>query len=344
MTSTNGATLGPIQFSQETGSGPGVYLWYGKATVAGDISLTLENPDAGYMVVAAYVIHADEGELIEAMAASTSDGTASAVAITNTYSFAEEKTGLILEAMSTYAGGGVVSTGGVVFDATNADTVKRSVGSASFSSATAYRSSYALSGDNRKVAVGGIAFTSSEPPPPPPPVAFPDRTRLHPTNTYNVLFIPIDDMRPLINAYGETDPLRPITPNMDRLADSGVMFANAHCQQAVCNASRASLLTGLRSDTTRCWKLDTHFRTTVPSIITLPQHFGDNGYNVHGIGKIYHGINSANQDEALSWKDGWANPSTGNTWYEIAKAAAEDHGQGGCDHDNRIHNKRQRDV
>jgi hypothetical protein len=159
-----------------------------------------------------------------------------------------------------------------------------------------------------------------------PPVASPDRERLFPTNSYNVLFIAIDDMRPLIDAYGETDPLQPITPQMDRLAASGVMFANAHCQQAVCNASRASLLTGLRPDTTMCWKLDTHFRTPLPNIITLPQHFGANGYRAHGIGKIYHGINPANQDAALSWNEGWGDPSTGNTWYEAAKAAAEDGG------------------
>jgi len=159
-----------------------------------------------------------------------------------------------------------------------------------------------------------------------PPVASPDRTRLHPTNTYNVLFIPIDDMRPLINAYGEDEPLQPSTPNMDRLADSGVWFANAHCQQAVCNASRASLMTGLRPDTTMCWKLDTHFRTPLPDIITLPQHFGNQGYTVHGIGKIYHGISSHNQDEALSWKDGWTSPQTPYKWYETDKAIAEDGG------------------
>jgi len=153
-----------------------------------------------------------------------------------------------------------------------------------------------------------------------------DRDRLFPTNSYNVLFIAIDDMRPLIDAYGATDPLQPITPQMDRLAASGVMFANAHCQQAVCNASRASLLTGLRPDTTMCWKLDTHFRTPLPDIITLPQHFGANGYRAHGIGKIYHSTNPTWQDDPLSWNEGWASSSTGYTWYETAKAVLEDAG------------------
>jgi iduronate 2-sulfatase len=158
------------------------------------------------------------------------------------------------------------------------------------------------------------------------PVASPQRARLHPEGNYNVLFIPIDDMRPLINAYGETEPLQPSTPQMDRLAERGIIFANAHCQQAVCNASRASLMTGLRPDTTRCWKLDTFFRDQVPNITTLPQHFGDQGYTVHGVGKIYHSTNPTAQDDPASWNDGWSSSSTGNTWYEIAKAAAEDGG------------------
>jgi iduronate 2-sulfatase len=133
-------------------------------------------------------------------------------------------------------------------------------------------------------------------------------------------------MRPLINAYGETEPLLPITPYMDQIASNGVMFANAHCQQAVCNASRASLLTGLRPDTTKCWKLDTHFRTVLPDIITLPQHFGDNGYQVHGIGKIYHGTNEYRHDVPLSWTNGWSSSATSYVWYESAKAALEDAG------------------
>ncbi|NDV63190.1 sulfatase [Puniceicoccales bacterium CK1056] len=163
-------------------------------------------------------------------------------------------------------------------------------------------------------------------------VTFGDRPRLLPAGNYNVLFIPIDDFRVLINAYGETEPLRPITPNMDRLTEQGVSFSNAHCQQAVCNASRASLMTGLRPDTTRCWKLDTFFRDTVGyDLKTLPQHFADQGYSTHGIGKIYHNTNSTSQDDnpsgARSWSDGWdANAKGAHVWYEAGKAAQEDAG------------------
>jgi arylsulfatase A-like enzyme len=101
----------------------------------------------------------------------------------------------------------------------------------------------------------------------------------------NVLFIAVDDLRPTIGAYG--DPYAR-TPNLDRLARSGVTFLRAYAQQALCNPSRASLMTGLRPDSIRVWDLDTDFRTTVPDVVTLPQHFMRHGYRTVQIGKIYH--------------------------------------------------------
>lgn len=57
----------------------------------------------------------------------------------------------------------------------------------------------------------------------------------------NVLFIAIDDLRPELGCYGT----RALTPNIDRLAAAGVRFDRASCNQAVCGASRLSLMTGL---------------------------------------------------------------------------------------------------
>lgn len=101
----------------------------------------------------------------------------------------------------------------------------------------------------------------------------------------NVLFIAVDDLRPTIGAYG--DPYAK-TPNLDRLAASGVTFLQAHAQQALCNPSRASLLTGLRPDSIGVWDLETDFRANVPDVVTLPQHFMRHGYRTVQIGKIYH--------------------------------------------------------
>lgn len=101
----------------------------------------------------------------------------------------------------------------------------------------------------------------------------------------NVLFFFVDDLRPNLGCYGDKAAL---TPNIDRLAGSGVLFTHAYCQQAVSNPSRTSLLTGLRPDESGVTDLETHFRDNVPDVVTLPQLFMNNGYLTLGAGKVYH--------------------------------------------------------
>ena len=62
----------------------------------------------------------------------------------------------------------------------------------------------------------------------------------------NVLFIAVDDLKPLLGCYGA--PLVR-SPNIDRLAARGVLFERAFANQAVCAPSRNSLMTGLRPQT-----------------------------------------------------------------------------------------------
>ena len=101
----------------------------------------------------------------------------------------------------------------------------------------------------------------------------------------NILFIAVDDLRPSIGCYGDAVA---VTPNIDRLAKRGVRFDQAYCQVAVCNPSRASLMTGLRPDTLGIWTLPIHFREAKPNAVTLPQWLRQNGYTAVGHGKIYH--------------------------------------------------------
>jgi len=101
----------------------------------------------------------------------------------------------------------------------------------------------------------------------------------------NILFIAIDDLRPSIGCYG--DPVAQ-TPNIDRLAAMGVQFNRAYCQVAVCNPSRASLMTGQRPDQLGVWTLPIHFREAQPDAITMPQWFRRFGYTAISHGKIYH--------------------------------------------------------
>ena len=118
-----------------------------------------------------------------------------------------------------------------------------------------------------------------------------------------MLFIAVDDLRPTLGCYGDSVV---ISPNFDRLASRGIVFNHAYCQQAVCNPSRSSIMTGLRPDQIGVTNLISHFRTKYPDIVTLPQAFRKKGYDAVGIGKIFHGAKSS-QDEVS-----WSKPSFSN--------------------------------
>ncbi len=114
----------------------------------------------------------------------------------------------------------------------------------------------------------------------------------------NVLFIAVDDLKPLLNAYGES---RMKTPNIDRLARMGTVFLNNYCQQAVCAPTRASLLTGQRPDYTQVWDLETLMRDKNPDILTLPQYFRQNGYTTAGLGKVFDSRAVDKETDKPSW-------------------------------------------
>ncbi len=113
----------------------------------------------------------------------------------------------------------------------------------------------------------------------------------------NVLFIAVDDLRGTLGCLGDEIA---VTPNIDKLAGEGTVFLNAYCQQAVCNPSRASVITGLRPDTLKVWDLKTHFREHHPSIVTLPQYFKKHGYYTQSFGKVLHGQGPPSTDPP-SW-------------------------------------------
>ena len=113
----------------------------------------------------------------------------------------------------------------------------------------------------------------------------------------NVLFIVADDLGCSLGCYGDPDVR---SPNIDRLAARGMHFEHAYCQYPVCNPSRSSFLTGLRPDATKILENTIYFRDTLPSVVTLPQLFRENGYFTASLGKIFHDAASFPQDEK-SW-------------------------------------------
>lgn len=114
----------------------------------------------------------------------------------------------------------------------------------------------------------------------------------------NILFIAVDDLKPLINAYGQNQM---VTPNFDRLIKSGAMFENAEVQQAVCGPSRASVMTGTYPDRTKVWDLQTDFRESSPTLISMPEYLISQGYTTTAVGKIYHKGSSSPGHDGKSW-------------------------------------------
>ena len=123
------------------------------------------------------------------------------------------------------------------------------------------------------------------------------------TQKPNVLFIIADDLNCDLGTYGH--PMVQ-SPYMDKLAATGLVFENAHCQYPLCGPSRASLMTGLYADQTKIKQNRIYVRQTVPDVVTLGQKFREVGYNAVRIGKIYHydnpgSIGTSSFDDVYTW-------------------------------------------
>ena len=113
----------------------------------------------------------------------------------------------------------------------------------------------------------------------------------------NILFIAIDDQNDWIGCLGGHPEVK--TPNIDKLAERGTVFLNAHCQAPLCNPSRTSLMTGLRPSTTGVCGLSPWFRTLdeFKDLVSLPQYLNKHGYKTFTTGKIYHGGNGRRKND-----------------------------------------------
>ncbi|MEL0096528.1 MAG: sulfatase [Planctomycetaceae bacterium] len=123
------------------------------------------------------------------------------------------------------------------------------------------------------------------------------------TEKPNVLFLICDDLNCDIGVYGH-----PVvqTPNIDRLAERGVLFRNAHCQYPLCGPSRASFMTGMYPDQTLVRRNARYLREHIPNVLTIPQVFRQDDYFAVRIGKVFHynvprHIGTSGHDDPYSW-------------------------------------------
>lgn len=134
----------------------------------------------------------------------------------------------------------------------------------------------------------------------------------------NVLFLISDDLRVQLG-YSAGSIQFPYkispqmhTPHLDQLASRSAVFHRAYVQQALCNPSRTSALTGRRPDTTRVYSSKEIFRSSGGNFTTLPQLFKENGYLTLSIGKIFHPDDREEQlvTDELSWSEpAWEAPN-----------------------------------
>lgn len=120
--------------------------------------------------------------------------------------------------------------------------------------------------------VGFLAVNAESPSPPP-----------------NVVLIMCDDLNDYIEPLGGHPQAR--TPNLNRLARSGVTFRQAHTNIPICGSSRASMFTGIYPHNSGCFGFNNWTGYGVlKNSRTFMDHFRANGYDTLGTGKLMHHV------------------------------------------------------
>lgn len=98
----------------------------------------------------------------------------------------------------------------------------------------------------------------------------------------NILLITMDQLRHDTLGFRGCFPVR--TPNLDRLAAEGTVFAAAYTPSPICVPARAALMTGLLPCDTGVYYNDGFWADALP---TLPGLLSNNGYYTLAVGKMH---------------------------------------------------------
>ena len=107
----------------------------------------------------------------------------------------------------------------------------------------------------------------------------------------NILYITVDDMNDWVGCLGGHPQIQ--TPNIDRLAERGVLFANAHCVVPACSGSRAANWSGLSPVNNGVYGNGQKLEKTLPGAMVLTRDLAGQGYKTFGTGKLFHGNNES---------------------------------------------------
>lgn len=115
----------------------------------------------------------------------------------------------------------------------------------------------------------------------------------------NVLFISLDDMNDWVAPLSGHP--QALTPELDRFAETGVLFRRNYTASPGCNPSRSAVLTGLHPTTSGMYSNYQDWREVpaLQEVSTIGQHFRESGYYTAGAGKIFH----YSQVDSTGWDD-----------------------------------------
>lgn len=132
----------------------------------------------------------------------------------------------------------------------------------------------------------------------------------------NLLFIMVDDLNEWCGPLGGHPQTR--TPNLDRLAHSGMTFTNAHCAYALCNPSRTALLTGVNPWNSGIWGNEQDWRhaATLAGKPVLPEYLQGQGWFTAAAGKIFHASHGGPEGRLTGWHGGRRGFELDHAWNE----------------------------
>ena len=311
VTASTAQLQGPVSVQSAVDTNPGSHIFYYHVVYPGSVDLRVHANANSTAESCVFVLRSDAGAPIEALSTASLDAP---VLGTNemVHTFGSSTAGFLVESFSSTSDS-IVSH---QLDAEiNEDLVrntlnKRILTGGTFSDAASLTSVSVVT--NERVSAVSVVFSEG---------AVPVRP--------NILFIAVDDMKPLLGCYGNSFIE---TPHMDSLAAGGMVFLNAHCQWSVCGPSRASLMTGLMPE--QCGVMGfTKMRGNavddardnpigLPNVLTLPQYFAGWGYATAAVGKLNDDrcVGSINADGSVnedgnvvddppSWSHSFNNPS-----------------------------------
>jgi choline-sulfatase len=110
----------------------------------------------------------------------------------------------------------------------------------------------------------------------------------------NVLFLMTDQHRFDVAGFSGDPTVR--TPNLDRLAEDGVVFTNAYAPAPICVASRQCMAAGQLPKTCNCVGMNDV--DVGPNYMTLPRRFSQYGYKTVCAGKLH----ILGEDQMQGWR------------------------------------------